>query len=313
MSKKLTTEIFTEKANIIHNNLYNYSLVNYVNYSTKVEIICKLHSSFLQRPNDHLGGAGCPECSGHKRIITDSFIEKAILKHNNKYDYSLSKFTTSKEKVKIICKRHGIFEQIAHNHLMGSTCYKCAKEISTIKISSNTNDFIKRAIIIHNNKYDYSKVNYINNHTKIIIICPIHNEFNQQPNSHLAGQGCSKCKGNCISKIEVQWLDFLNIPQEYRQKSITINSKKYRIDAFNPITNTVYEFYGDYWHGNPKIYNPAHINTHNKFLFRELYNKTLLREEIYKNFNYKIISIWEADFKLLINKNGPVLFRDTGL
>jgi hypothetical protein len=126
-------------------------------------------------------------------------------------------------------------------------------------------------------------------------------EFMNKANGHLNGNNCPRCKGNCISKIEIQWLDYLNVPNEYRQKSITINNKKYRIDAYNPITNTIYEFYGDYWHGNPQTYNQNSINVHNKFSFGELYKKTISREQIYKTANYNIISIWECDFKKILN------------
>lgn len=296
MSAKYTTEIFIEKSNIVHHNLYDYSAVNYVNNSTKIEIICKLHGGFIQSPHDHLSGAGCPECSGHKRITTANFIERSNIIHNHLYDYSLVDFKNSKEKVKIICHKHGEFEQIADNHLCGAICYKCGKESAALKRACTTEMFIKQAAIIHDHKYDYSTVDYINNHTKIIIVCLKHGEFQQKPNAHLSGQGCSKCRGNCISKKEVQWLDSLQVSDQYRQKSITINGKKYRIDAYDPNTNTIYEFYGDYWHGNPKVYDPNGINVHNKFSFGELYNKTILRENLYRDSDYNVISIWEYDF-----------------
>lgn len=54
-------------------------------------------------------------------------------------------------------------------------------------------EFIEKARAKHGCKYDYSKVEYINNHTKVCIICPEHGEFWQTPNKHLSGQGCPKC------------------------------------------------------------------------------------------------------------------------
>jgi hypothetical protein len=56
-----------------------------------------------------------------------------------------------------------------------------------------TKDFILKAMTLYDGKYYYSKVEYINNHTKVCIICPEHGEFWQTPNSHLNGQGCPKC------------------------------------------------------------------------------------------------------------------------
>lgn len=62
-------------------------------------------------------------------------------------------------------------------------------------------EFIKRAVEVHNDKYDYSKVNYINNTTKICIICPKHGAFFQTPNMHLyQKQGCKKCRSDKMKK-----------------------------------------------------------------------------------------------------------------
>ena len=55
------------------------------------------------------------------------------------------------------------------------------------------NIFIERSIKIHGNKYDYSKVEYKNHRTKVIIVCPIHGEFEQTPKNHMKGQGCPQC------------------------------------------------------------------------------------------------------------------------
>ena len=60
-------------------------------------------------------------------------------------------------------------------------------------MQKNISDFIKNATNVHGTKYDYSKVNYINNHTKAIITCRKHGDFEQTPNSHLNGRGCPKC------------------------------------------------------------------------------------------------------------------------
>ena len=60
--------------------------------------------------------------------------------------------------------------------------------------------FIEKARKVHGNKYDYSKVEYVNTNTKVCIICPIHGEFWQTPNSHLQGYGCKKCTYSSISK-----------------------------------------------------------------------------------------------------------------
>lgn len=123
----------------------------------------------------------------------NTFITKANLIHNHKYDYSFVEYKNVTTKVKINCPTHGIFEQIPYNHLKGFGCSRCGREITRKHLSSSKNIFIEKAKQVHGNKYDYSLVNYINGQTKVIIICPIHGEFNQIPNSHLRGRGCNKC------------------------------------------------------------------------------------------------------------------------
>lgn len=295
--KKLTTAEFIDKAHIIHHNIYNYSKSVYIVASVKIEIICNIHGSFWQAPNDHLKGRGCPSCFGNKKLSLAEFIDKANLVHNHKYDYSTSGYINNDTKVKILCKEHGEFWQIAGAHLAGRGCLECGIQSSYNKRVKELATFVVEANIVHNNIYNYTASNYIGALSDIVIICPKHGKFTQRASAHLMGQRCPKCSNNYISQIEVKWLNSLGVPIKYRQKSLFINGKKYRVDAFDSTTNTIYEFYGDFWHGNPKVYNPTNINWRNKISFAELYDKTLLRENIYLAANYKVISIWENDFK----------------
>jgi hypothetical protein len=128
-----------------------------------------------------------------KKLTNDEFIVKAISIHGEKYDYSLSEYQNSKEKVKIICKNHGIFEQQPFNHILGKGCNMCNPSFGPkIKLE----DFISRSNKIHNFEYDYSLVVYINNKTKVKIICKKHGIFEQEPRGHLSGLKCSTCQGN---------------------------------------------------------------------------------------------------------------------
>ncbi len=137
----------------------------------------------------------CKKCKDNKRIIkyTNEFIEKANIKHKNKYDYRKFNYTNAKTKSIIICPIHGGFLQCPDGHLTGHGCKKCSIiSISNFHRKSNE-EFIKEANEKHNNKYDYSKVNYINCKTNIIIICQKHGEFKQNPITHLSSHGCPKC------------------------------------------------------------------------------------------------------------------------
>lgn len=129
-----------------------------------------------------------------KRLTTEEFIDQARKVHGDRYDYSLTKYVSAKEKVKIICREHGIYEKSPDNHLRRkSGCRKCAFMESSKKQSLTKEEFIKRAKEVYGDKYDYSKVKYKNNRTKVVIICPNHGEFKQVPSSHLVGKECVKC------------------------------------------------------------------------------------------------------------------------
>lgn len=186
---KVTRDDFVHRANLLHNHKYKYDNVCYVNYLTKVDIECPVHGYFSQSPKNHLSGRGCPLCSGRKRHTLDSFAEKANKIHNFKYDYSLVNYKNNKTSVKIICPIHGVFEQVPNTHLDGCGCPKCATQRSAL----NTSEFIRRSREIFGDYYDYSLVDYRNNHTKVKIICPVHGVFYQKPHGHLQGWGCVKC------------------------------------------------------------------------------------------------------------------------
>lgn len=130
-----------------------------------------------------------------KKLTFEEIIKRAREVHSDKYDYSKTEYTKAKEKVCIICPKHGVFFQNIYNHLNGHGCPKCAKEKKSNLNTLTTEIFIKKVKIIHNNKYDYSKVEYKNSQTKVCIICPQHGEFWQTPSMHLCGQGCPTCAG----------------------------------------------------------------------------------------------------------------------
>lgn len=228
---RYNTETFIEKASKIHNNFYNYKKTTYVNNKTPIIIICPQHGEFKQLPQDHLKGYGCPKCgqqqiSESKFIGTQQFIKKAKQIHKNKYNYKLVDYKGCNEKVTIICPIHGEFEQRPTNHLQGQGCPYCANNIKL-----TTKEWIEKAQKVHKNKFDYSKVNYINSQTKVCIICPKHGEFWQYPFDHINSKfGCQKC-ANKVPTTE-----------EFIQKAKQIHESKYDyskvvyIDEKTPVT-----------------------------------------------------------------------------
>ena len=126
-----------------------------------------------------------------KKLTTQAVIKEFKKVHGDKYDYSKVEYVNAIQKVKILCIKHGIFLQSSNDHKSGKGCPKCSGTYSP-----NTEEIIKEFQVIHRNKYDYSKLVYITNSSKVIIICPHHGEFEQRPSSHRKGAGCPACGGN---------------------------------------------------------------------------------------------------------------------
>ena len=216
-NKHLGIDEFICRAKEIHGDNYNYSKAKYINLNTKICIVCSEHGDFLQTPNSHLKGCGCPKCA-NKYMDEEYFKEKGKSIHNDKYNYSKVKYVNSRTKVCIICPEHGEFWQTPHSHLTGYGCKKCSENFL------DKDFFIKKSIKLHGGKYDYSKVEYKNNKSKVIITCPEHGDFLQVPNSHLSGRGCPKCKQSHLER------DIENI---LRKKQINSISQYHNQEIFD--------------------------------------------------------------------------------
>jgi len=158
------------------------------------------------------------------QIKIQKFIKESNLKHNFKYAYTLVKsFSTVKDKVKIICNTHGIFEQDVFSHKKGIGCPKCGFLSTKLQKFNTKEQFIEKATKIHGLLYDYSNSNYINTNTNINIKCEIHGEFLQKPNSHLQGRGCPVCAKENIGWTKTKW----------KSKGKNRKAKVYIIKCFN--------------------------------------------------------------------------------
>lgn len=121
---------------------------------------------------------------------TLSFIEKAKKIHADRFSYEKSVYVNCNEKITITCKKHGSFEQFPRGHLRGDSCMKCTNDAKR----AGTSDFVKRAKLVHGNKYKYGKVYYKNAKSKVIIVCVEHGDFEQAAENHLRGKGCPVCR-----------------------------------------------------------------------------------------------------------------------
>lgn len=252
MGKKLTTNEFIRRSKSIHGDKYDYSKTVYINSRKKICLICHKrdnngieHGEFWQTSQVNINEkCGCPKCARQNRRLTkEQFIEKANKRHNDKYDYTKLNFINVRNRVRIICPEHGEFWQVAQQHLEGCGCPKCA--INNRR--NDINELIKKSVILHNSKYDYSLVNYNKTNEKVEIICPIHGIFKQRMHDHLRGCGCPKC-ANKQSIGECQIFNFLNAfikNVEDRNRTVI---PPYELDIYIPSKQIAIEYNGLIWH-----------------------------------------------------------------
>lgn len=195
---KKTTEKFIEESKAKFGNAYTYDDTVYLGATTKVTIKYHMHGDFSQLPGHHLKSNGCPKCSliskSNKQVKSvEKFIEEATIVHGGLYDYSKVNYTKNYNKITIICKVHGEFQQAAATHLNGSGCQECASIKSSVEQVKSKDRFILEANEKHKYKYLYKDLTYTNAKEKVVVTCRDHGNFSVQANSHLQGSGCPQC------------------------------------------------------------------------------------------------------------------------
>jgi hypothetical protein len=302
IAQRFTQEQFLEKAKNVHGDKYDYSKVIYVNSQTHINIICNIcRFEFPQIPNSHLQGTGCDKCAHRinhdsQRLTEDEIRQRAKEVHGDKYDYSAMNYKNSQTPITIICTICSeTFHQLYGNHITQKQgCPFCYGRYMDTAL------FIEKAHQKHGMDYDYSKVVYVKSCINVIIICnKTKKEFPQTPNSHLIGSKCPCCSPAGYSRKAIQYLDFMasyykiNIQHALNGGELYIHS--YYMDGFAKETNTIYEFNGTIYHGDPRLCNPAHHNYlgHN---YGELYKKTIKKQQFIKEAGYNLVVMWEHDW-----------------
>ena len=299
------TERFITRAKLIHGNKYDYSATIYTLSRDKLKIICREHGEFEQTADNHLQGHGCKKCVNkatgeRQRLTSDEFIKNAKLVHRDKFNYSKAIYVTGKIKITIICPEHGEFEQTPNNHLASKFgCTQCGLE----RDRSSTDEFIETAIKIHGDRYEYSRVNYVNSRTEVIITCKRHGDFEQQASRHLSGSGCQKCAQVGYSLSSIKWLKYIEKKEKVKIQhaenggEYIISNSNYRADGYDKENNTIYEFNGCLYHGCPKCFDKDDINPVTKQSNKELYQKTLLKEDFIRSQGYTLVTIWGHEWR----------------
>lgn len=286
---------FINEANMIHHNIYNYDkIIRYKNIKEKLPIECNMHGIFYQTGLNHLQGHGCPICKvENNKLTTNQFIEKANKIHNNVYNYDKCNYINSTTPVIIICNNHGEFPQLPYIHLQGHGCPICGIENKQVNIE----DLIIKCNQLFNNKYDYSKVKYINLQTPVTIICPVHGEFTKSFATHYyQQQGCPYCKSsklendiyNLLKKLQIEfvynkrnklfdWLDGLEL--DFYIPTLQLAIECQGIQHFEPV-----DFSG-------KLTNKEKLNNYNKIKHNDNKKKKLCKEHNVNLIYYSTLNI----------------------
>lgn len=299
---------------------------SYIDNSTKCTFICSTHGSFESTPKYLIYTKyGCEKCSYDIRskkylgtiFTSEEDINDRIRNSHSKNIYTFTKVNSRKGIV--TCDIHGLQLERFISSIEKTPCLLCKKDNSVksqlskkqIKqLGRKTRDernkersipfstFYEGLPLEFKQKFIYNIFTFKNMNTKMAIICSIHGCFWQTPAEHKkAIVGCPKCNCSNKSKQELDWLSTFNILFQY-QKRIDFTSTKYFIvDAFDPSTNTVYEYLGDFWHGNLNKYSPQSINPICKKTFKQLNDETIFKLNSLKSLQYNVIYIWESDFK----------------
>jgi very-short-patch-repair endonuclease len=190
---------FIAKAHARHGDRYDYSQIAYIRNSKKVIIICPVHGKWLQTPSNHLKGYGCSLCAnatrnnGQRSKAASNFKNRVLAGVGDLYNVSEAIYVNNHTKVKVICKDHGAWYCAPTSLYAGHGCPRCSAEKGGNALRKNTETFNKEAATIHENKYDYSLVDYRGSHIKVMAICLVHGKFKVTPTNHLKGRGCPKC------------------------------------------------------------------------------------------------------------------------
>ena len=240
-------QIFLSKANDKFGNRFSYDLVEYKGFHKKVKILCNKHNFiFEQTPSLHImSDHCCPVCvkeykskNSPLRKNKENFIKRSIEIHGDKYDYSKVNYINNKTPV-IIIYNEVEYMQRPDSHISG----RCPEIDKKIRLKNN--EFIERAISVHGNRYDYSKVDYETTKKEVNIICPKHGVFKQIPMLHLGGNGCKFCKesrGEYLIRFQLELNGVIYETQRSFDNCKNIN--KLPFDFYLPDYNICIEFDG---------------------------------------------------------------------
>ena len=284
---------FIKKARDKHDYTFDYSKSVYVNNCTKIIIMCAYHGEFLQPSTKHINrGDKCRKCSGRDSETAKQNFIRRIQELGGKV---LGMYVNSNTNVKCLCEKGHVCTPTPSNIKSGKgMCKVCTSgmELSKQNFTNKIQELGGKVL-----------GEYINNSTHVKCICKKGHICFSVPGRIQQGSGmCSICSQVGYSKTSIEWLTHIekdnNIKIQHAENGGEYKIGKYKADGYCKENNTVYEFHGDFWHGNPKFYFHEDINVCVKKSFGVLLKKTLHKELFLRNKGYNYKCIWECEWNL---------------
>ena len=296
---------FLERAHEKHKDKFIYDEDTFSTTKKKMRIICPTHGEFWQSPKQHLVTEGCSKCgvelNAKNRTMPFEEVEKRFKEADIKWDYDKDSYVTFTKPMKFFCKEHGEFSKSPLSILDGGTCPLCNK---TRPLTNE--EFAEKANKIHNFKYIYKNVNYVNNRTDVEIICSKHGSFWQTPNDHLDGCGCPKCYSskleNDIQKVlkenAIEYIERKSHPWLLNEDT----NHKLTLDFFLPKQNIAIECQGE-----QHFISIEYFGGDEKFEKRIKYDN--LKKELCQQNGVKLIYYFDKEFNKYM-KDGDIYFNN---
>lgn len=272
-----------DKAKDKFNNKFDYSKVDSVSkFSDQVTIVCPKHGSFRTTIKSHLHSLyGCAMCGNEHAVENKtkyrdlvSIIPHVRAIHGDRYEYLAYDIQT--KIIRFSCK-HGINEQELRTHLSGRGCKACGYD----RMRMSSQDFLRRAKLVHPEGYEYNLDEFATVNDKITIRHSCGHQYRGRVSNHLSGQGCIRCKSSVGENKVAEWLTDKRIRVVHQFK---IEGYRYRYDFYLPDLNILIEYDGEQ-HYRPIDYFGGQVG------FQRNQTNDQIKNELAKAYGYSLIRI----------------------
>lgn len=316
-ARRRDIEDFLTCAKAVHGDEYDYTkmiMMPYIHgHSTAVLVTCRKHGDYSMTAQAHLQGHGCRLCHlarlRHRQTHTrEEFIEAARAIHGSKLGYDKVTYTNNSTHVTIVCPSHGEFQQIPQSHLNSQygcpACGRSSRSVADLLQASRWKHGADRFII------ELEEDTSLVLRQVLTIKCCKHGQFinnSVRKHLHLNSGGCPGCEvyGSGWSKAGMAYVELMakihNVTMMHALNGgeFRVPGTRWKADGYAQKTNTIYEFHGTIWHGDPRVCDPAGVNYRTGVQNGVLYYRTLERTQALRDAGFTVIEMWEYDWDRL--------------